>query len=65
LESIKEVIIWQVGNVQIEDIRWKLIHHLTSVHPAKKNVTLSTIPVIHRIVSLKESIRGYKEKKNG
>jgi len=55
----------QVGNVQIEDIRWKLIDHLASVYPAKKNVILSTIPIIHRIVSLKESIKGYKEKKNG
>jgi len=65
LASIKEVIILQVGNVQIEDIRWKLIDHLASVYPAKKNVILSTIPIIHRIVSLKESIKGYKEKKNG
>ncbi|MEA1949431.1 MAG: hypothetical protein U9N83_19290 [Thermodesulfobacteriota bacterium] len=47
----------------IADIRWKLIHYLTSAHPAKKNVILSTILVINQIVSLKELIRGYKEKK--
>jgi hypothetical protein len=50
VESIKEVIIWRVGNVGIADIRWKLIHHLTGVHPAKKNASFLTIPVIHRIV---------------
>jgi hypothetical protein len=46
LESIKEVIIWQVGNVEIADIRWKLIHHLTGVHPVKRNVSFWIPPVI-------------------
>jgi hypothetical protein len=65
MESIKEVIVWRVGNVGIADIRWKLMHHLTGVHPAKKNANFSTIPVIRRIVKLKESIKGYKRGKNG
>jgi hypothetical protein len=62
VESIKEVITWRVGNVEIADIRWKLIHHLTGVHPAKKNANFLTIPVIHRIVRLKESIKEYKKR---
>jgi hypothetical protein len=62
MEGIKEVIVWRVGNVEIADIRWKLMHHLTSVRPAKKNVNLLTIPVIRRIVRLKESIKGYKKR---
>jgi len=65
VESIKEVIIWQVGNVEIADIRWKLIPHLTGVHPAKKNASFLIIPVIRRIVRLKESIKGYKRGKKG
>jgi hypothetical protein len=62
MEGIKEVIVWRVGNVEIADIRWKLMHHLTGVHPAKKNANLLTIPVIRRIVRLKESIKGYKKR---
>jgi hypothetical protein len=62
MESIKEVIVWRVGNVGIADIRWKLMHHLTGVHPAKKNANFLTIPVIRRIVRLKESIKGYKKR---
>jgi hypothetical protein len=65
MESIKEVIVWRVGNVEIADTRWKLIHHLTGVRPAKKNVNLLTIPVIRRIVRLKESIKEYNRGKNG
>jgi len=53
VESIKEVIIWQVGNVEIADIRWKLIPHLTGVHPAKKNASSSTTPVIRLTANLK------------
>jgi hypothetical protein len=64
MEGIKEVIVWRVGNVEIADIHWKLMHHLTGVHPAKKNANFLTIPVIHRIVRLKESINGYKRHKN-
>ncbi|RZB31241.1 MAG: superoxide reductase [Desulfobacteraceae bacterium Eth-SRB2] len=64
-ESIKEVIIWQIGNLQIEDIRWKLMHYLTSVHPAKKNASSSTTPVIRLAANLKASIKGYKGEKNG
>jgi hypothetical protein len=66
LESIKEVIIWQVGNVGIADIRWKLIPPLNSVHPAKKNANSSTTPVIPRTADLKaltneyDSERGFK-----
>jgi hypothetical protein len=63
MESIKEVIVWRVGNVGIADIRWKLMHHLTGVHRAKKNANFLTIPVIRRIVRLKESIKGYKKRK--
>jgi hypothetical protein len=37
MESIKEVIVWQVGNVGIADIHWKLMHHPTGVHPVKKS----------------------------
>ena len=47
------MIIWQVGNVEIADIRWKLMHHLTDVHPAKKNASSSTTPVIPLTVNLK------------
>jgi hypothetical protein len=65
MESIKEVIVWRVGNAGIADIHWKLMHHLTGVHPAKKNANFLTIPVIRRIVRLKESIKGYKRGKNG
>jgi hypothetical protein len=65
MESVKEVIVWRVGNVEIADIHWNLMHHLTGVHPAKKNANFLTIPVIHRIVRLKESINGYKRRKNG
>jgi hypothetical protein len=65
MEGIKEVIVWRVGNVEIADIRWKLMHHLTGVHPAKKNANLLTIPVIRRIVRLKESIKGYNRGKKG
>jgi len=64
MESIEEVIVWRVGNVEIADIHWKLMHHLTGVHPVKKNANFLTIPVIHRIVRLKESINGYKRHKN-
>jgi len=62
VESIKEVIIWQVGNVEIADIRWKLIPHLTGVHPAKKNASFLIIPVILRTVRLTESIKGSKKR---
>jgi hypothetical protein len=65
MESIKEVILWQAGNVEIADICWKLIHHLTGVHLVKKNVNLLTIPVIRRIVRLKAWINEYKKGKNG
>jgi len=61
MESIKEVIVWRVGNVEIADIHWKLMYHLTGVHPVKKNANFLTIPVIHRIVRLKESIKGFKD----
>jgi len=53
LESIKEVILWQVGNVEIADICSKRILPLKSVRPAKKNENSSTTPVIHRTVKLK------------
>jgi len=59
LESIKEVIIWQVGNVEIADIRWKLIPPLTSVHPVKKNANSSTTPVIPRTANLKALTNEY------
>jgi hypothetical protein len=59
LESIKEVIIWQVGNVEIADIRSKLIPPLTSVHPAKKNASSSTTPVIPRTANLKALTNEY------
>jgi hypothetical protein len=65
MESIKEVIVWRVGNVEIADIHWKLMLHLNGVHPAKKNANFLTIPVIRRIVRLKESTNGYKSGKNG
>jgi hypothetical protein len=65
MEGVKEVIVWRVGNVEIADIHWKLMRHLTGVHPAKKNANFLTIPVILRIVRLKESINGYKRRKNG
>ncbi|MEA1949442.1 MAG: hypothetical protein U9N83_19350 [Thermodesulfobacteriota bacterium] len=47
--------------MEIADIRWKLMHHLTGVHPAKKNASSSTTPVIRRTANLKGSIKGYKE----
>jgi len=53
LESIKEVIIWQVGNVGIADIRLKRIPPPIGVHPAKKNASFSTTPVILRTADLK------------
>jgi hypothetical protein len=53
LESIKEVIIWQVGNVEIADIRSKRIPPRIGVHPAKKNASFSTTPVIPRTANLK------------
>jgi hypothetical protein len=56
------VIVWQVGNVETADIRWKPMHHLSGVHPAKKNASFLTIPVIRRIVRLKESTDGYKKR---
>jgi hypothetical protein len=64
MEGIKEVIVWRVGNVEIADIRWNLIHHLIGVHPAKKNANFLTILVIRRIVRLKESIKEYNRGKN-
>jgi hypothetical protein len=60
MESIKEVIVCRVGNVEIADIHWKLMYPLTGVHPVKKNASFLTLPVIRRIVRLKESIKGYK-----
>jgi hypothetical protein len=59
MESVKEVIIWQVGNVEIADIRWKLIPPLSVVHPAKKNANFSTTLVIHRTAKLKALTNEY------
>jgi hypothetical protein len=44
-----EVKLWLVGNVEIADIRWRLIPHLISVHPVKRNVSFWIPPVIHLI----------------
>jgi hypothetical protein len=63
MESTREVIAWRVGNVEIADIHWKLMHHLTGARPAKKSANFLTIRVIRRIVRLKESIKGYKRGK--
>jgi len=62
LESIKEVIIWQVGNVEIADIRSKRIPPLKSVRPAKKNASFSTTPVIPRTANLKALTSEYDSK---
>jgi hypothetical protein len=59
LESIKEVIIWQVGNVEIADIRSKRIPPLKSVRPAKKNANSLTTPVIPRTANLKALTNEY------
>jgi len=59
VESIKEVITWRVGNVEIADIRWKRIPPLNSVHPAKKNASSSTTPVIPRTANLKALTNEY------
>jgi hypothetical protein len=59
LESIKEVITWQAGNVEIADICSKLIPPLNGVHPAKKNASSSTTPVIPRTAKPKALTNEY------
>ena len=56
------MIIWQVGNVEIADIRSKRIPPLKSVRPAKKNASFSTTPVIPRTANLKALTSEYDSK---